>query len=174
MKKPTLILIVALITFVNAKAQKHIGSKFTGNEATVYDNKDFVKTQFKKIVIQSGSQDIKTDKKIISEYKDLNVIKVSWLELFPPVKEYSDDDIKNKLQANEIDGWIKITVKSKSNRLLDKEGDMELSVISTKDNVKAVKCIGRTTIGMYSGLLAPEKTILKFVRLTYDDVKKYF
>ena len=171
--KHFLILLFCFQLSIRVHAQKHLGGKLLGKEATCYQNKDFVKREFRKIAVKTGTQDAKADKKIISEYKDLNIALVSWLDLFPPVKDYSDNEIKKALNEKNIDGVISIDVTSdqKVGIYASKETYLELSFTDLETNIKAINFIGRSSLGVYSSLFAPEKTTLKFVRLTYDDLK---
>lgn len=155
-------------------SQKHVGSKAMGTDATMYENKEFVKRQFKKLVVRTGTSDVDYDKKIISEYGDLQTPIVSWLDVFPPIKDYSDEEVKTICSKNGIDGIISVTLKQADNIGLynTKQNRYELALTDLETNLKAVTFLGKSSLGAFSSAVAPQKTILKFVRMTHDELKR--
>jgi hypothetical protein len=106
MKAITLFILMSLTIF-QVQAQKKINGEFA--DAIMYINKDYKKQSgFQKVLVQSGIHDPKIDKKILDEFRKIGILAVSGMELTPPIKEYTADDIKKICEENRIDGVVTI------------------------------------------------------------------
>ncbi|GHM98791.1 hypothetical protein WSM22_02810 [Cytophagales bacterium WSM2-2] len=161
---------IYMICIESILAQRQIG--VSGTQATVYEDPEFVKRDFKKVVIKTGVDDMDQDEKVMKEFESLKVEKISWLKLFPPIKEYNDSSVARICKSNGVDGIIKMVEKSTEvgagvYAQGSKRAKFELTVIDVATMTNVAKYTGGTAI---TALDVPLKTYIKFARLTRDDL----
>lgn len=81
-----------------------------------FKNPDINFSDYKKILVYGNSRDIDFQKSIenflVITFKENNIEAVSSIELIPPLKEYTEEDIQKILYENEIDGYLSVSVVS--------------------------------------------------------------
>lgn len=146
--KAILTLITAIVVLVTPTfAQKEIKS-IHGN-ATMFVNGEYQPREFAKLLLITGSIDQETNKKIQGQFQKMGVPTVTSLEVMPPVKEYTDEEVKVICEKNNVDGivQVKITGQEKSNAraLAQTLYNLEVTVIDLKSNLNAANFIGTSS-----------------------------
>lgn len=85
---------------------------------TSFTDPDFMGKKYSKICVVVEVGDFATkkelEKKICSELKNLRVETVIGSDLFPPTRNWTDEQIKNQLTKMEIDGYLNVQVLNQS------------------------------------------------------------
>lgn len=118
-------------------------------KTTSFTDPDFMGKKFSKICVVVEVGDFATKKelesKIRSELKDVNVEAVIGSDLFPPTRNWTDEQIKFQLNKMEIDGYLNVQILSQAvdDRLLGTSTFTE--TVGQETNVgKKAKYIERT------------------------------
>jgi hypothetical protein len=163
-----LLIIAAVLLPLFTHAQKEI--KSIDGQATMFVNEQFSKREFKKILIISPIVKLSEYDKIIDQFKKIGVTAIPGVQLLPPIKEYTNDEVKQICEKNNIDGIVNVEVTdtkqvngitplaAKSDRI-----EMKLS-LNDLSGAMAVNFIGRS--------FAPsaEKGVLKFVKVVIEEL----
>lgn len=169
----TLITLLALMLSLSVSAQKKIGSSFGGDVGNVFVNEEYKPKKFKKILVISSVMDEKMNKKIMEAFSDLKVPMVNWIEVLPPVKEYTDDERKAIYEKNGIDGVINIkTIDTDRQTVLYATSTImkfESEFVDLSTNTNAAKFVGQTTLGSLS--TNAEKGVLQWAKLISPEIE---
>lgn len=138
------IIVVAVVPSIGQKQIKSIH----GN-ATMFVNEDYVQRDFSKLLLITGSIDPDTNEKIQGQFKKVGIETVTSLKLMPPVKEYSDEEVMEICQKNNIDGIVRVKVtgqeKSNARALAQTLYNLEVTVTDIQENLNAVNFIGTSS-----------------------------
>lgn len=87
-------------------------------KTTSFTDPDFINKKFSKIcvVVDIGDLNVKKELEstIMSELKDNNIEVFSGSDMFPPTRNWTDDQIKFNLNKNEIDGYLNVKIVEKT------------------------------------------------------------
>lgn len=172
MKKTTslMILVMVITTVITSSAQKKLKSKNIAR-GTVYINAEYKPRQFSKILLITPSHHLETNDKMKQEFVKMGIVAVTNLELLPPVKEYTDADIKEICEKNNVDGILKVGYKSTGTRqpgllepIVDYEFDVRLEDL--KQNLNAVTFLG------WAEANSQDKATHKFIKAIIPDLEE--
>lgn len=164
-----IVAIVAIIMFssMTAFSQKEIKTIY--GDAVIYVNKDYVTHAFSKLLIITGSHDRDMNTKILTLFSKNGVVALSSMDLLPPIKEYSDEEIKKICAENNVDGIVKITVKDKQKSnarvLAQTKFYLEASLYDLKSNITAVNFVGN------AAAMEIDKAVYNYFRAIMDELK---
>lgn len=146
--KANLTIIMAIVVLVTPTlAQKKISS-IHGN-ATMFVNADHSPRTFSKLLLITGSIDEDINKKIQAQFQKVGIETITSLEVMPPVKEYSDEDIKRICEKNGVDGIVTVKVKgqekSNARALAQTRYDLEVTLFDITANMNSVNFVGTSS-----------------------------
>lgn len=162
---------VAVLITVSGFAQVQVKNPGGTTKIIMYENPEFVNHEFNKVLILTGvaDADFKWDQKIMKEFEGLQLKISSAMSLFPPLKEYTPEDIKKICEANKADGLITVqqTKDGKYNGYESKAG-FTLTLLDVATGLRAVYFTGTSTSLGFND----EKNKQKFIRVLLPDLKR--
>lgn len=166
--KGTLIFMVAIVVAVMpCLAQKEI--KSIHGYAKMFVNADHTPRTFSKLLLITASIDEETNEKIKAQFAKAGIETITSLEVMPPVKEYSDDDVQKICERNGVDGIVRVKVtgqeKSNARALAQTRYDLEVTLFDIRTNVNAVNFIGT------SSSMKLDKAIHDYFRAIMEEFK---
>lgn len=173
MKKTILTIYAITLCFV-VSAQKEIKSIY-GN-ATMFVNPEFTPREFSKLLLITGTIDKDTNAKIQNQFKKIGMETVASLDVMPPVKEYTDDDLKAICSRYNVDGIVRVKVTDKDESSHGKGliaiqfesqtiFNLEVSLFDVNNNVLAVNFVGT------SASTKEDKAIRDYFRAIITDLE---
>lgn len=98
-------------TIINGFGQRKISS-LTGGKAFVYRNPEYITREFAKILVVTNvrNKDKKWENRFLKDFSQNGIKVVGELDLLPPIKEYSEDEVKRICDKNEIDGIFTVVL----------------------------------------------------------------
>lgn len=164
-----LILIMAMVPTL-VFGQKEI--KSIDGQATLFLNSEHTSRPFKKLLIISDVIKSDASKKITDQFSKAGIEAVTSLDLMPPVKEYSEDDIKQICTKHNIDGIVRIilTNRTSTNGVMTNTGskmEFKVTVEDVEAGTNAATFVGRS----FAPASNPEKGVLKFVKTIIEEIE---
>jgi hypothetical protein len=170
--KNTIVIILLILITATGYCQRTIKTKLQDAEATIFIDKDYRSRPYKKIIVYTGITNAKDNGKIFAELKDLGTL-VNSIDLFPPVKEYTEEETKKIYADNGIDGVIKIEVKkSEMQAMASRKTDFDVTLTDLITNANAAKFICVGYLGYLNSGTNENKAIVKGISLIADELKR--
>ncbi len=166
-----LTLLVLAITMNICYAQKTIKTKMKDAEATVFINKDYKSRPYKKIIVYTGVNDAKDNEKILAELYGIAPM-VNSVDLFPPVKTYTEDDVKKIYAENGIDGILKIDLKGNETVGLGRIMRMDITLTDAVLNVNGAVFNCKGSVGAFNSNTNENKIIVKIIKLLSEELRR--
>lgn len=167
MKNLTVLIIATVASVTPSLSQKKISS-IHGN-ATMFVNTEHQPHEFSKLLLITGSVDEETNKKIQAQFQKIGIETITSLQVMPPVKVYSDEDVKAICQKHSVDGIVRVAVKgqekSNARALAQTTYDLEVTLFDIQDDVIAVNFVGT------SSSMKLDKAIHDYFRAIMEELK---
>lgn len=121
---------------------------------TIYLARDYKPLTFSRLLIFTGAHNVDINRLVIDEFGKIGIAAFNGVGHFPPVRDYSEEELNSFCQEREIDGIIHTWIKD---RWVTNEGsltsEVELSLVDLRTN-------------------ATVATVFAYIRTSYDDPEK--
>ncbi|MFP4527788.1 MAG: hypothetical protein ACLFQX_04495 [Candidatus Kapaibacterium sp.] len=112
-------------------------------ETTSFRDPEFIGKQYDKICVYADITDLKyrllIENEMVKEFREAGVNAVRGYDLFPPTREWSDDDIHRALVDKSIEGYLLIAWTDRNVEQVYKPGDLVTETKKVKDKDKKGK-----------------------------------
>ena len=135
-------------------------TEFRSNAAsgTIYINENHRAPGISRIIVFSGVHDVEVNEKIMNLFYDIGVRATNGFVLFPPLENYSEEDLINLSREKDFDALIWVDIKNRTSHRGTLRTQAELTLHDLRSNVRYARAFG---YGI-SSITAPDKAVFKF------------
>lgn len=151
---------ISALSATQAEAQKafRMGGSSAIATGTIYVDPEYVAPELSRVLVFTGVHNVDVNRSVIEEFGKIGVAAFNGVAFFPPIKEYTQEEIEAFCRERHINGIIDTHINDRwiSEEIISME--IELSLVNVGDNSNIAAVFGFVR----SAHADPDKGMAKF------------